>query len=357
MLDAEQCRCQRDRACVLLRLPCMWDLAEKVAFLRSIGTFDGVVDCIETHMSFVFLTERRAFKLKKPVCLPHLDHRTLAKRKQSCDSELRLGRRLAGDVYEQVAPLVAGPDGLQIGGEGEVVDWLVVMRRLDHERMLPAMFERGRATLAHADAVATRLVEFYRESARAIWTGARYRQRIREQLVDTGGELVARGAPREQVDAIVRPQLGYVEHAREVLDARITEGRVVEAHGDLRPEHVCLEDPPVIIDPLEFDQDLRTLDAVSELAFFSLECERLGAAWFGARVLAVYRAQTGDRPSPDLVALYRAQHALTRALLALRHLDDAKPSEHGRWRARAAYYLRAMDPPTARQSTRRDEAR
>lgn len=335
----------------------MCSLAEKVAFLRSLGTFDGVVDCIETHMSFVFLTERRAFKLKKPIRLPYLDHSTIEKRKQSCDNELRLGRRLAGSVYEQVAPLVAGPDGLQIDGEGEVVDWLVVMRRLDSERMLPAMFERERATLADADAVGALLAGFYRDSARAPWTGAEYRRRIRQQMIEIAGELVARGAPEQQLDAIVRPQLDYVEHARDVLDARIEEGRVVEAHGDLRPEHVCLEDPPVIIDPLEFDQDLRTLDAVSELAFFSLECERLGAAWFGARVFAVYRAQTGDRPSPELVALYRAHHALTRALLALRHLDDAKPAEYGKWNARAAYYLAVIDHPAARQSTARDEAR
>lgn len=340
----------------MLHSQCMYGLAEKVAYLHSLGTFDHVESLIETHMSFVFLTEHRAFKLKKPVQLPYLDHSTLANRKRSCENELRLGRRLAASVYEQIAPLVATPSGLQIGGDGEVVDWLVVMRRLDTERMLPAMLARGEATLAHADAVGDLLVRFYRGAQRAEWTAAEYLGRMRRSVFEVAGELIARGAGEALVEDIVHRQLVGLVRERGTLEDRVRAGRVLEAHGDLRPEHVCLEQPPVIIDPLEFNEDLRTLDTASELAFFALECERLGAAWFGERVFAGYSARTGDRIPSDVIVLYRARHALTRALLALRHLDDTVPADHERWRRRAAYYLSATELPTARPSSARGAA-
>ena len=322
------------------------ELAAKLAFLRALGAFDGVVEVIETHMSWVFLTEQRAFKLKKPVRLPYVDYRTLERRRQSCDNELRLGRRLAANVYDAVVPLVATPQRLAIGGDGEIVDWLVVMRRLPADRMLPQMLARGAATLRSTPtrsaicspaSTATHLAR--RGTARSIAAACA------SSWSRVAGELVERGAPpRDAVDRIVAgPARRRSTREAHALDARIAAGRVVDAHGDLRPEHVCLETPPVVIDPLEFDDDLRTLDAASELAFFALECERLGATWFGDRVVARYAERTGDRVPASLVALYRGQHALTRALIALRHLDDAAPGDHARWRAKADDYLARAD--------------
>ena len=321
------------------------NLAAKLAFLRASDAFDGVGQVIETHMSWVFLSERRAFKLKKPVRLPYVDYTTLERRRQSCENELRLGRRLAADVYEAVVPLVATPHGLAVGGAGEIVDWLVVMRRLPGDRMLPEMLARGAATVADADRVGELLAGYYRTARRATWDGAVYRRRLRELVVTYSGELLARGGPHEVVERIAGGALAAIEREQRALDARVAEGRVIDAHGDLRPEHVCLEQPPVVIDPLELDDDLRTLDAASELAFFALECDRLGASWFGERVLARYAALAGDPVPPQLVALYRAQHALTRALIALRHVDDVEPAAQPRWRAKADDYLaRARRP-------------
>lgn len=320
-------------------------LTRTLAFLRTSHELDGAREVIETHMSWVFLSEQRAFKLKKPIRLPFVDYRTLERRRRSCDNELRLGRRLAPGVYESVVPLVASAAGLAIGGPGEVVDWLVVMRRLSRDLMLPAMLARGQATLDHAAAVGELLARFYRVTPRTAWDGVEYRRRLRAQSAIIGGELAGRGAPRPLVRDLVGRELAAIARESAALEARVAEGRVVDAHGDLRPEHVCLEVPPVVIDPLEFADDLRTLDAASELAFFALECERLNASWFARRVYARYLELSGDRVPAALEALYRSQHALTRALIALRHVDDAAPADRPRWHAKAADYLaRATGP-------------
>ena len=324
------------------------ELAAKLDFLRASSAFDGVREVIETHMSWVFLTERHAFKLKKPVRLPYVDYRTVERRRQSCDKELRLGRRLAPNVYEAVMPLVESARGLAIGRDGVIIDWLVVMRRLPMDRMLPAMLDRGEVTAAHADALGDVLASFYQAARRAPWDGDEYRRRLRELVVTVGGELVERGASRATVGSIIRFELAGIATEARALDARIDGGRVVDAHGDLRPEHVCLETPPVVIDPLEFDDDLRTLDAASELAFFALECERLGARSFADRVLGRYAVRSGDPMPASLLALYRGQHALTRALIALRRLDDAAPGDRVRWLAKAEdYFVRALPAATA----------
>lgn len=317
------------------------DLSAKVAFLRTPAAYpcDGPVEVIETHMSWVFLTERRVFKLKKPVRMPFVDYRTIERRRRYCEEELDLGRRLAASVYLDVVPLVAGPRGLSLGGDGEIVDWLVVMRRLDAELMVPQMLARGAATFVHADAIAEVLVAFYDRTRRATWNAEQYRDRLRSLIFNVAGELVARGAPCDEVGQVARAQLATIELHAGALAARIDARRVVDCHGDLRPEHVCLEMPPVAIDPLEFDPELRMMDVGSELSFLALECDRLGAAWFGERVIAHYIERSGDRVPARLIAFYRTQHALTRALIALRHLDDARAPDQARWRTKAGDYL------------------
>ena len=110
----------------------------KVAFLGRLAraATSDQTPVHETHMSWVFMIGDRAFKLKKPVRLPYLDLTTLQRREAACRAELRLNRRLAPDVYLDVAPLRLEAGGLSIGGEGRIVDWLVQMRRLDDAQSL-----------------------------------------------------------------------------------------------------------------------------------------------------------------------------------------------------------------------------
>jgi aminoglycoside phosphotransferase family enzyme len=87
-------------------------------------------------MSWVFLAGDKVYKLKKPVRFPYLDFSTLERREAACRAEFNLNRCLAPDVYIDVTPLVASSSGLSLGGPGRVVDWLVVMRRLDDHWVL-----------------------------------------------------------------------------------------------------------------------------------------------------------------------------------------------------------------------------
>ncbi len=124
-------------------------LGAKVAFLSRPGSYPeptARVDTIETHMSWVFLTDRQAWKLKKPVRTTWLDFTTAAARRRNCEAELRLNRRLATDVYLEIVPLALDDGGrLRLGDGGGVIDWLVRMRRLPAARMLDRLIARGEA--------------------------------------------------------------------------------------------------------------------------------------------------------------------------------------------------------------------
>ena len=63
------------------------------------------IELIETHISWVILTGKFAYKIKKPVNFGFLDFSTLEKRKQFCEQELTLNRKLASEIYLDVVSI------------------------------------------------------------------------------------------------------------------------------------------------------------------------------------------------------------------------------------------------------------
>jgi aminoglycoside phosphotransferase family enzyme len=147
-----------------------------------------------------------------------------------------------------------------------------------------------------------------------------------------------------KVKALADAELDVLARCAAGFDRRVEQGRIVEGHGDLRPEHLWLETSPSIIDCVEFDRSLRVVDPADELAFLSLECERLGSPEVGRWFLDTYVDITGDHPPGWLLAFYRVYRALRRATLAARHLDDLAVADPGRFRDRARHYIAVAEP-------------
>ncbi|AGU52991.1 hypothetical protein VAPA_2c04310 [Variovorax paradoxus B4] len=317
----------------------------KVAALREPGAYPGPaqpVDVIETHMSWVFLTGQFVYKLKKPARYDGLDCRRVEMRRFFCFEELRLNRRLAPSVYLDVVALRQDGQGrLRIGRDGEVVDWLVWMRRLPAQLTLDRLIEAGSATPAHMRRVAAHLAAFYRGLSPAMGDHHRLMARLRRDIDTFEGALCkpAWALPADDVTAVCSRLRAALTDCREVLEARVRAGRVVEGHGDLRPEHVWLGEPLAIIDCLEFSAELRTLDVADELGFLALECERLGAPQLGRALFDAFAESTGDVPDPALVDFYQAFRACVRANIAIRHLREACYRDDPKWPRRAREYL------------------
>jgi aminoglycoside phosphotransferase family enzyme len=320
-------------------------LDEKVTFLRHPAAYaarPANVDVIETHMSWVFLAGARVYKLKKPVRYAFLDFSTLEARWLDCRREVELNQRLAPDVYLRVVPLTApGAAGLQLDGAGHVVEWLVEMRRLPADRMLDAAIRAATVRAGDIENVGRVLAAFYRSAARVDMDPGHYRARYARDIRDNEVELSrpGYGLAVAAIQALAASQHRFLERHAAVIEQRARDAKIVDAHGDLRPEHICLTPEPKIIDCLEFNRDFRLLDPVDELSYLAMECERLGDAPVGARLLTHYLGAAGDRVPDALVAFYKAFRAFLRARIAIAHIADHAVNDADKWRRRANEYL------------------
>ncbi|GHD44712.1 hypothetical protein GCM10017083_12450 [Thalassobaculum fulvum] len=320
-------------------------LADKVAFLSQQSAYPGEtgpVETKETHMSWVFLTDRHAYKMKKPMRQERLDFGTLERRRFFCEEEVRLNRRLAPDVYLATLPLTVADDGAPaVGGDGAVVEWLVKMRRLPAAGTLEAMALAGRLRGDHVEAVAERMARFYAGCVPERIADRDYRRRFRRALADTQCELRRPefAMPLHVVDRAVDRLARFVDVEGARLNARVWEERIVEGHGDLRPEHIYLEPTLLVTDCLEFDRSLRLVDPADELGYLAMECEHIGATHVHDWLFDAYAEITGDRPTDDLLGFYKGCRALHRAKLSIWHLNEPDCRRPDHWRDRARGYL------------------
>jgi aminoglycoside phosphotransferase family enzyme len=295
-------------------------------------------EAIETHFAWVFLVGDRAWKLRKPVRRDPMDYSTLEARRRDSEAEVRLNRRLAPHAYLGTRPLTLESDGrLALGGNGVVVDWLVEMRRLDRKRMLDVVLAAGGATDADLHSVAALLASFYGREPAAVSDGATLQARLLDQVV--ANHRVIATLDGVAAGDVRRMQAGFLGAQRALLDARAASGCIVEAHGDLRPEHILLSKPPAVIDCLEFDRNLRILDRAEELEFLRLECSRIGHAVAGGRIARECLALLADAVPTRLQQFYRSHRAATRAKLYTWRATEPDHDDTGRWRATAGEYL------------------
>jgi aminoglycoside phosphotransferase family enzyme len=319
-------------------------LADKVAFLSRPDTYVHQVDAViprETHMSWVFLAGDRVYKLKKPVRFPYLDFSSLDRREAACRAEVGLNRRLAPDVYIGVAPLALSSAGPSIGGAGAIADWLVVMHRLDERWALEQVLRERRLDTSQLDRLGATLVRFYRRARPVFLSAGAHVWRWSENLTANCRVLLDPrfGLPSAPVQRVDRIQRRFLAAQRRMLEARVLRHRIVDGHGDLRPEHIWLNAEVRIIDCLEFNPRLRAVDPFDEIAYLDLECERLGAAWAGRYIKSRVECALNDGVPPALFHFYRSYRAMLRARLAIAHLSEPAPRTPEKWPRRALAYL------------------
>lgn len=299
--------------------------------------FAAPVEVRETHISVVFLASGRAFKLKKPIVLPFLDYGTPATRRTMCEEEVRLNRRLAPDIYLGVRGVTSDP-ALTTADDPAAIDYVVEMRRYDENSTLATTLARGELRLPQITQLARRLAQFHvgctpRTATGARWIELEVMSNLQELL-----ELAELHAERERIQALAHFVAAFASAHERTFDARAQAGLVRECHGDLRAEHVVFEPQGVsVVDCVEFDPALRTLDVADDLAFLVMDLTALGGERFAAGLLEDYRAAGGNTGSDALVAFFAVHRALVRAkvLLVRAGQHPTGSAEHGHAEAQA----------------------
>ena len=325
------------------------------------------VEVRETHISWVFLVGDRAYKLKKPVVLDFLDYGTPARRHAMCHEELRLNARLAPDLYLSVKAVAARDGRLELTDENDpaAIDYVVEMRRYDEHATLAALADLGQVTPVQMAMVGERLAAFH--AACSSLEVARGSQLIRHELDENLSELAAAcadAALTRRIGALGRFLDAFVAAHRATLDDRARRGLIREVHGDLRAEHVIMAPRLGVVDCVEFDPGLRTLDVADDLAFLVMDLCAHGAEPAARELIAAYRAAGGDCGRDELVWFFAVHRALIRAKVALVRNGQSTAAGHddsgvGRlvevgercaWRARGAPALVVCGVPASGKS-------
>ena len=263
----------------------------------------------ETHTGIVFLVGDKAYKAKKAVTTDFLDFSTPERRQRACEHEVSLNRRLAPDSYLGVAHF-NGPEY----GHAEP---LIVMRRYSDDARLASLVTNNEPVDRHLCAIAEKLARFH-ETAR------------RSRVIDTHGSIAAVSArweqnlaelahygsvvPRESLREIARLAAQFGRGREALFVKRISDHRIVDGHGDLLADDIfCLPQDEVLLDCLEFDDNLRYLDGIDDAAFLAMDLEFLGRKELGDYFCTEY-SRSADDPAPRaLWDFYIAYRAIVRA--------------------------------------------
>lgn len=284
----------------------------------------------ETHTSWVYLTERYVYKQKKPVTFEFLDFSSLEQRKHFCELELTLNRRFSPDVYLGVVPVSLSTNGgYKIKAGPNIVEWLVKMTRLDESHTLESLIQRGQLRTRELSQLSECLLQFYSDQAPALLRSEEYLHCLSRHVDANRDDLLeAIGGWEEAIQFATNAQQRCLELEADAFLHRVADGRVVDGHGDLRPEHIYLRRTrPAIIDCIEFNAEYRTNDVVDELSFLAMECDRLGAPDVGESILDAYLQASTDTPRAFLSTFYKCYRACVRAkVTALRAIQA--PADH-----------------------------
>jgi aminoglycoside phosphotransferase family enzyme len=306
----------------------------------------GPVRLIETGASWVYLLPRYVLKQKKPIAGRVLDLTTLAARERNARRELAINRAFSADVYLGLRVVCWGHGGrlrlvepAELGDGDQPMDWLVLMRRLPQSRMLDHLIRQGRLSPVQVDVLADRLLLVHSAARPTRFGPMAWLERFEHEHQRCHTLFSAHGKTIALQALALTQQAG--ERLRLKLKVRFGRGSVIQAHGDLRPAHVCLQSQPQFIDALDAKDLLRQLDPWEDLALLSLECGMSGAGWLGERLRRRYADSAPKRlayPGCAISAYYRAHHAMVRARLALAHLDAPRVHRRRDWSALCGRY-------------------
>lgn len=343
-----------------------------VRFLEQPGSYPHPVGKItrrETHVSHVFLAGEFAYKLKKAVQFPFLDASTLTLRRRFCRLELLLNRRLAPTVYLDLVPVVETAGGWRLGGphgeqsapasaeRGRVIEWLVKMRRLPEERMLDRLVVRREATRREMDRIVDRLVPFFQRAARSraidrFGTFESVERLVLGNLRECEpfvGRLLSE-PDRRRLEEAYRQYLSLHEL---LLRQRVREGRIIDGHGDLRCENICVADSIEIFDCVEFQPAFRCGDVANDFSFLVMDLEFRGRPDLARALVSRYERRMRDPALGHVLPFYLCHRSLVRgkvrSLAWLQHPGTAegrRVRELARRHFRLAVrYARRLAPP------------
>ena len=282
---------------------------DQLMHCKELQESNGKLSLIQTHISWVILTEKHAFKIKKPVNFIFLDFSTLEKRKHYCEREVELNKRLADDMYLRSVPIYKKNDSYSfIKQEGEIIEYAVLMNRMDTSREMDKLLLTEQVTEREIEKLAKKVADFHRQSTvikkaiaiNSIKTRFNDIEEVLKLVISPVAETFA-PVMREAIEI----SNNFLDKHQLYIKERALNGFVRDVHGDLHMGNIFLYDEPVIFDCIEFNDELREMDILDEIAFLGMDLDAYGRNDLSEHLYKKYLQYSGNEESVQTALLFR----------------------------------------------------
>ncbi|MDD2388846.1 MAG: phosphotransferase [Desulfobacterales bacterium] len=295
------------------------------------------VRMVQTHISWVYITDTLVYKVKKPVDFGFLDFTSLAKRKYYCDQEIRLNRRLSPHVYLDVIPVTNEGGYVAFGGRGDIVDYAVKMNYIPEQAALRRFLDRTDIIPDVMDRVAKKIAAFHSlaETSAAIdaFGSIDTIKHNTDENFEQTVPYIGKSIRREQWNSIKVYTDTYFTEKSALFEGRVARHRIRDCHGDLHLDHVYVMDPVTIVDCIEFNERFRYSDVAADIAFLAMDLDFNGYPDLAQTLMASYVRYSGDQDVSDLLNFYKVYRACVRGKVISFKLDDPNISEEEKKRS------------------------
>lgn len=310
---------------------------ELISQLQKALTFSEDIDTvnvIQTHISYVVLTGKYAYKIKKPLDLGFLNFSSLEKRKYYCEQELKLNKRLCPEIYEKVVTLTEKEDGIEIDGSGKVIDYAVKMKEFPQSHIMSFLLDDDKISFEKIEGLVENLVDFYKseqstDEIKKFGEIKTIKQNTDENFEQTKamlGEVIS----EKNYRYIKKITNQYLKEYESVFKKRITNNYIKDCHGDLHSGNIVfLNDKICIFDCIEFNKRFRYNDIASDIAFLAMDLDIKGHAFLSSFLIESYVQKSNDASVFDVLNFYKCYRAYVRAKVTGFRLSDksVEPSE------------------------------
>lgn len=285
----------------------------------------GKIELIQTHISFVFLTEKYVYKVKKAVNFGFLDFSTIEKRRTFCLKELELNRRLCPSIYLEVLP-ITNSNKIRINGVGEIIDYALKMKRLPQECIMTQLIRENKVDEKTVDKIAKIVAQFHSKAQATPEISQFGSMKIIKTNWDENFEqttkYVRQTITEDQFQSIKKNVNGFLEDNSSLLENRIISGRIRDCHGDLHSGNIFITDEICIFDAIEFNDRFRYSDVAADVAFLAMDLDFLGKPDLANQFTNKYIEFSKDKVLGRLLEFYKCYRAYVRGKVISFRLDD-----------------------------------
>jgi hypothetical protein len=285
----------------------------------------GRIELTQTHISFVFLTRKFVYKVKKAVNFGFLDFTTLEKRRFFCEKELELNKRLCGGMYLEVVPINKS-NVIKIKGEGETVEYAVKMKRMPQEKMMSNLLEEKKVDCKLIEEIAKIIAGFHSKAE----TNTRISEFGSLAIIETNWkenfeqtrEFVGKTISMTDFKSISKRIDDFMKRSASFFEKRMEEGRVRDCHGDIHSGNIFVADRIYIFDAIEFNERFRYSDVASDIAFLAMDLDFKDRTDLSNFFVKRYVEYSGDQELMKLLPFYKCYRAYVRGKVVSFKLKD-----------------------------------